>query len=408
MMIERTPGVSNATALSAAALSDSPPSTLAASSSGLARSELAPGIQGSAHRVAWPETLWAFWTKINNDWIFNLSGLLAYNFLAALFPLLLLLLAGCGAILQRLSPSTDQQLQRTLAAALPGSTGAILVAGVETDLKKSIGMLLVVGLLSALVTGSRLFVTLEGCFGIVFRLRGRDPLRQNRMAFSMLLLFLVSAPLIFLVSILPAGLVALVDPGRRSPIGGVLIGGLRLLILFATALLFFGATYAFVPNRRLRWRSWSKNWQGTLVASVLLMLYEPLFGLYQRRLLHADNYGSVAAFAIVIILFLYYLAFILLLGAEINSWVAGQRETAADLPGILHAVQAHRSLRGAAGPTAGRPAEEMQWHSRAWPVRYIEAVLRRARGGHPLTLRLPRHRHAPDQILMPPENEVTP
>jgi membrane protein len=372
------------------------------------RPVLAPDVQGGAHRDAWPETLWGFWTKINNDWIFNLSALLAYNFLVALFPLLLLLLAGCGVILQRLSPSTDQQLQRTLAAALPGSTGAILVAGVETDLKKSVGVLLVVGLLSALVTGSRLFVTLEGCFGIVFRLRGRDPLRQNRMAFSMLLLFLVSAPLIFLVSILPAGLVALVDSSRRSPIGGVLTGGVRLLILFATALLFFGATYAFVPNRRLRWRSWSKNWHGTLVASVLLVLYEPLFGLYQQRLLHADNYGSVAAFAIVIILFLYYLAFILLLGAEINSWVAGQRETAADLPGILHAVQAHRSLRGAAGPTAGRPAEEMQWHSRAWPVRYIEAVLRRARGGHPLTLRLPYHRHAPDQVPKPPENEVTP
>lgn len=369
---------------------------------------LAPDVQGGAHRDAWPETLWGFWTKINNDWIFNLSALLAYNFLVALFPLLLLLLAGCGVILQRLSPSTDQQLQRTLAAALPGSTGAILVAGVETDLKKSVGVLLVVGLLSALVTGSRLFVTLEGCFGIVFRLRGRDPLRQNRMAFSMLLLFLVSAPLIFLVSILPAGLVALVDPSRRSPIGGVLTGGVRLLILFATALLFFGATYAFVPNRRLRWRSWSKNWQGTLVASVLLMLYEPLFGLYQRRLLHADNYGSVAAFAIVIILFLYYLAFILLLGAEINSWVAGQRETAADLPGILHAVQAHHSLRGAAGPTAGRPSEEMQRHSRAWPVRYIEAVVRRARGGHPLTLRLPRHLRAPNQTVKPPENEVTP
>lgn len=398
MATERIPGVPNTNA----------DVSLSTGDSASERPVPAPEVQVGAHRGAWPETLWGFWTKINNDWIFNLSGLLAYNFLVALFPLLLLLLAGCGVILLRLSPSTDQQLQRTLAAALPGTTGAILVAGVETDLKKSVGVLFVVGLLSALLTGSRLFVTLEGCFGIVFRLRGRDPLRQNRMAFSMLLIFLVSAPLIFLVSILPAGLVALVDPTRRSPVGGILTGGVRLLILFATALLFFGATYAFVPNRRPRWRSWSKNWPGALVASVLLMFYEPLFGLYQQRLLHADNYGSVAAFAIVILLFLYYLAFILLLGAEINSWVAGQRETAADLPSILHAVQAHHTLRGAAGPTAGRPAEEMQQHSRAWPVRYIEAVLRRVRGGHPLTLRLPRYLHMPNQVPKPPENEVTP
>ena len=30
--------------------------------------------------------LLAFWKKINYDWIFNLAGLLAYNFLMALFP----------------------------------------------------------------------------------------------------------------------------------------------------------------------------------------------------------------------------------------------------------------------------------------------------------------------------------
>jgi uncharacterized BrkB/YihY/UPF0761 family membrane protein len=222
------------------------------------------------------------------------------------------------------------------------------------------------------------------------------------MAFGMVLIFLVIAPLVFLVSILPASLVALVDPTRRSPLGSIVTGGVRLLILFAAALLFFGATYAFVPNRRMPWRSWRKNWQGAVVAAVLLMIYEPLFGLYQRHLLHADNYGSVAAFALVIILFLYYLAFILLLGAEINSWVAGQRETAADLPSMLHAVQAHRSLRGAAGPTAGMPTEEMQRHSRAWPVRYIEAVLRRASGGRPFSLRLPRYgRRSPDKAQTP-------
>jgi membrane protein len=335
-----------------------------------------------------------FWTKINNDWIFNLAGLLAYNLLMALFPVLLLLLAGCGVLLQIISPSAQVQLQRTLAAALPGTTGAVLVHGVTTHLAKSAGLLLVVGLVSAFLAGSRLFITLENCFGIIFRLRGRDPLRQNRMAFGLLALYLIIVPIVFLVSILPAGLVALIDPHGHSPLGGLLSDGARLLIWFAAALLFCGATYAFVPNRRLQWRGWRRNWRGTVVAAVLLVLYEVLFRVYQQHLLHADNYGTIAAFAIVILLFLYYLAFILLLGAEINSWVAGQRATAADLPGVLHAVQVHRTLRGAAGPTAGMPHEEMQRHSRARLVRYAEAVLRRARAGRPLTLHLPRYRPA--------------
>src|SRR5258707_258012 len=294
----------------------------------------------------------------------------------ALFPLLLLLLPGCGLVLQVLSPRAEQQLEHTLPAALPGTTGTVLVEGVAAHLKNSVGLLLVVGLGTALLAGSRLFVTLEGCFGIIFRLRGRDPLRQNRMAFGMVALYLVIVPVVFLISILPTGLVALVDPRGQSPLGLVLSGGARLLVWFAAAVLFFGATYAFVPSRRGYWRTWRRNWRGTVVAAVLLVLYEGLFRLYQQHLLHADNYGTIAAFALVILLFLYYLAFILLLGAEVNSWAAGQRATAADLPGVLHAVQAHRTLRGAAGPTAGMAHEEMQRHSRSRLWRYTEAVPR--------------------------------
>src|SRR5258706_16319498 len=121
----------------------------------------------------------------------------------AFCPLLLLLLAACGLVLQVLSPHAELQLERTLAAALPGTTGTVLVQGVAAHLKKSVGLLLAVGLVAACLAGSRLFVTLEGCFGIVFRLRGRDPLHQNRIAFGMLALFLLVVAVGFLISILP-------------------------------------------------------------------------------------------------------------------------------------------------------------------------------------------------------------
>src|SRR6266851_400978 len=182
----------------------------------------APGVAGAG---VWLDTLGGFWTKLNNDWIFNLAGLLAYNFLMALFPLLLLLLAGCGLVLQLISPVAELQLQHSVADALPGTTGTILVQGVAAHLKKSVGLLLVVGLVAACLAGSRLFVTLEGCFGIIFRLRGRDPLRQNRMAFGMLALCLVVVPVVVLISILPANVVALVDPQGQSPLGGLLSDG---------------------------------------------------------------------------------------------------------------------------------------------------------------------------------------
>src|SRR5260370_32473200 len=182
----------------------------------------------------------------------------------ALFPLLVVVLAGCGRVLQVLSPRAELQLEHTLAAALPGTTGTVLVQGVATHLKKSVGLLLAVGLVAACLAGSRLFVTLEGCFGIIFRLRGRDPLQQNRMAFGMLALYLVIVPVVFLLSILPTGLVALVDPLGQSPSGLVLSVGARPPEWFTAAGHLFGATSPLVPHRRGHWRPWRRNWKGTV------------------------------------------------------------------------------------------------------------------------------------------------
>ena len=113
------------------------------------------------------------------------------------------------------------------------------------------------------------------------------------------------------------------------------------------------------------------------------------FPWYTSHFVQVGNYGSIGAFAIIILLFFYYLGVILLLGAEINSWVAGQRETAADLPGMLHAIQAHRSLHGAAGPTAGMPHEELQHHDPSRMSRLVAACWSRLQ--HTRIIRHLRH-----------------
>jgi YihY family inner membrane protein len=308
----------------------------------------------------------AFWIKINNDWIFNLSGLLAYNFLMSMVPILILLLAVVGFALQLVLPDAQALLQRGVTDVLPSPVGNIVTTSVADHLRSSAHWLLVVGIGTSIITGSRLFVTLEGALGIVFRLRGRNPIQQNIMALGMLFIYVLLVPLLIFASILPAAVVGVLDPHNRSLLAGIVLAVLGFLVAFLAALSLFGLIYLIVPNRaRRRWRIG----KGTLVASLLLVVYEVVFPLYERFLLHPNNYGSVAGFAVVILLFFYYLAFILLLGAEINSWDIGQRETGADLPGILHAIQAHDSTAGAAGPTAGQPQEELQVHHRWWPGR---------------------------------------
>ena len=53
--------------------------------------------------ASWFRELLDFWTKINNDWIFNLAGLLAYNFIVSLVPLLIVAVGSVGLFLGRQS-----------------------------------------------------------------------------------------------------------------------------------------------------------------------------------------------------------------------------------------------------------------------------------------------------------------
>lgn len=298
-----------------------------------------------------------FWLKITNDWIFNLSAVLAYNLLMSFIPILFVLLAVAGFFLGNITPGGAAKLQRFIAAAFPDQISHTFVEAVAAHLSKSASIFLALGIVSSIFIGSRLFIAMENCFGIVFRLRGRDLLHQNVMAVSMLLLYIGLVPLLFLGSIVPPAILKLVDPAGNSGFGGFLLQAAGVGVAMVVAVVLFGVIYVVVPNRRVNWH---ESLKGTLVAATLLVLYEVLFPFYVNGILHPGNYGSIAGFILVLLIFFFYLAFILLLGAEVISFSEGQRRAAGDLAAIMHEVQAHRTTVGAAGATAGTPREDVK------------------------------------------------
>jgi len=324
-----------------------------------------------------------FWTKVNNDWVSKFSDMLAFNFLTSLFPLLLVIVAIAGFVLGTFSHSAELQLQNTIASALPSGIGPTVIGGVLNNLNRSAGLVLILGILGALWTGSRLFIAIENCSGIVFRLRARDALHQNIMAILMTLLYVVLVPLVFGATALSSLVLRLV--GLHSAVVGQLLG---LAAGYLAAVVLFGAIYIVVPNRPVRP---GEVWRGALLASALLVLYELLFPLYATHFLKPGNYGSVAGFAIVLLIFFYYLAFILLLGMEINSWAGGQRQTASDIVGIMHEVQAHNTTRGAAGPTAGTASEDIQNSKGAAAMSNDRAAIQHERHEHQDTAVPPKY-----------------
>lgn len=280
--------------------------------------------------------------KALNDWIFNLAGLLAYNLLLAMFPLFLLVIGGVGLALSGLRPDSQQQLTQELAQTLPADVSSGLIEAITTELEQSSGAILILGLVAAFFFGSRLFITIEDCFTIIYRGKPRSPIWRNALALGMTLLFIVLVPIMFLGSAVPALLANQVvqriwhtqTPGFIGQIAG-------FLGAYIAAFLWLLVIYMLIPNQHVRFRH---SWPGAALAAMLFIIYDLLFPWFASALLRPGKYGATAGFLILLLSFFYYFAVLLLVGAEFNSWLEGHRETLEDVPTMLHHAIMHGQL----------------------------------------------------------------
>jgi membrane protein len=261
----------------------------------------------------------SFWTKFSNDWSFNLAAALAYNLLMSIFPIALALLAILGLVVGALNHATYVQLTQNLARSLPSFMKTAL-QGTLTKQQHQLALqsmiLAIFSIVLAVYNGSRLFTLIEGCFGIIYRVRQRAFIPQNVMAFGMLILFIILIPIMVATATLPTLVATLLKsvlgnfPGTSIliAIGGIL-GGL------ISSYLLFQAIFLIVPNQRI---SWKHSWRGSLTAAILLELFLILFPLYVAHFL--TGYAASIGTVIILLIFFYYFAIILLLGAEVNAF----------------------------------------------------------------------------------------
>ncbi len=231
----------------------------------------------------------AFWTKFTNDWAMGLqAGALAYNLLLAVFPIAVALIAILGFIFGSIGLDVKDQVITGIQSVLPQQQGVSkgVISQVFTNLNKNSGILAIIALLAAIFGGSRLFITIENCFDLIFHVRPRTALRQNIMAFSMLLLFVVLVPIMVLTSAGPALVFSLLQKTPLASIPGINVlfslGGILSSVIVAWLL--FEAIYIVVPNQKISFRH---SWRGAIVAAVLLQIFLTLFPFYAARFLGA-------------------------------------------------------------------------------------------------------------------------
>ena len=124
------------------------------------------------------------------------AAALAYNLQMAIVPIAIATLAILGLVIGTLSAQAYSQLESQIFNAIPGITSAhSVLSAALLQLKKSAGLLGIIAIVFAVFNGSRLFILMESCFDIIYRLLPRAPLRQNLIAIGMLLLFIVLIPI---------------------------------------------------------------------------------------------------------------------------------------------------------------------------------------------------------------------
>ena len=151
------------------------------------------------------------------------------------------------------------------------------------QLSKDAGLILALGIVFALFGASRLFIAIDKCMTIVYRLPERTFLRQNILAIGMIFLFILVIPLMLAASSAPSALINVI-PGGGGQFGTFVAG---MLFSMLTAFLFFETIYWFVPNKKM---SFKVTWCGALVAAFTLEIFIILFPLYVRRFM--GNYAG--------------------------------------------------------------------------------------------------------------------
>ena len=284
-------------------------------------------------------SLLGFISKFNYDWVLSLASGLAFNLMVAIIPFIIAILALAGFIFGGLNPLIQEQLIQQIQQIFPPPIPSQEIIGLALNtLNKNAGVLGLIAVVVAIIGGSGLFVAMEGQLDIIYQIRTRDIIKQYIMAFGMLLVFVILAPLMLFASSLPGVLHSFAQKtslGQTEIVSsGIGFDFLTIFVGFLATWVLIEIIYLVVPNQHISLR---ESWFGALLAAAATQAYLQLFPFYVTHFL--SGYTGTVGFAIIFIFFFYFFAVILLGGAEINAFYAqGKRALPENMAGLVHAI----------------------------------------------------------------------
>jgi len=247
----------------------------------------------------------------------SMGAALAFYALFSLAPVLVIAvaIAGFGFGKEAAESAILGQFQ-----GLMGATGAKAVEAVIQSVNRpTLGAITsTFGFIAVLAGASGVFIELQDSLNKIWKVKSKSKniwigaARQRLWSFGLV----VGTGFLLLVSLVISAFLGAVGKfvGNILPMPAIVLESFNFVLSFGVITLLFAIVFKFIPDTRILW---SDVWMGAALASLLFTIGKVLIGLYLGRSALASAYGAAASL-VIFLLWIYYSAQILFLGAELT------------------------------------------------------------------------------------------
>jgi membrane protein len=265
------------------------------------------------------KVLLATFSSFSNDNGLKMSASLAYYTIFSIAPLLILILSLAGIFLgpdaasAKLYHQIDQYVGKEAAKQIQDVIKNLQFSG------KS-GVALISGIATLLLGASSIFLEIQDSINSIWRVKAKPKkgwlkMLQNRfLSFSLI----VSLGFLLLVSLAVNIVVNAISSKISHFLPSIterLIELVNLGISFFVIAILFGIIFKFLPDVKIKWKDVRA---GAFFTAVLFMLGQFIISLYLKYSAQGSAYGAAGSL-IVLLVWIYYTAAILYIGAEFTQ-----------------------------------------------------------------------------------------
>lgn len=248
----------------------------------------------------------------------RLAAALAYYTVFSIAPLLIIAIAVAGLAFGR--EAAEGEIVAQLRS-LVGQSGAELIqAMIQSASQPAAGVLAtVIGLATLLFGATGVFGELQSALNTIWNVQPKPVngvIAFVRTRFLSLTLVL-GIGFLLLVSLVLSAVLAGISTWVRGYVGdiAVIAQAINLALGFGVITLLFAMIYKLLPDLSV---AWSDVWVGAVITALLFSVGRLLIGLYLGNSSVASTYGAAGSLVVVLV-WVYYSAQILFLGAEFTQ-----------------------------------------------------------------------------------------